>query len=214
MKFRQPVIIVTRLAPHGVENGPPPPRPSAAPNHLNLKRPKQETSSLKQTPTIARGAAHQACPSKQSRSAKRSTTLSSPSAGARARSSIRKSCALTMQPTREQTMANQALIRPVTAPAPQQPMRAAGIPTRGVASPRLKYGGSVSTYANHTVASSTKASKTGADSSRTTTAVSTPRPHSRTSQSSHELYALAHDFCAGTAASNAKAVSNQELQAN
>lgn len=158
---------------------------------------------------------HQECQSKRCRSAKSSTTLSPPSAGPPCNYCNYCYCALTMQRTREQTMANQALIRPATAPASQQPMpmRAAGIPTRGVASPRLKYGSAVPTYASHTTASSTKGSKTV---SRATTGFSTPQltaRSSRASYSSSELYALAHDFSAGTAASNAKVVSNQELQA-
>jgi hypothetical protein len=104
--------------------------------------------------------------------------------------------------------------RPVTAPASQKPMPAAGIPTRGIDSPKLKSSASatVPTYANHTASSSRKDSKATSESSRSGAAASTPRSRSQMSHSSSELYALAHDYCAGTASSNAKLVSNQQLQ--
>ncbi len=110
---------------------------------------------------------------------------------------------------REQASSMQSLVaRPVTAPARQKTMPAAGIPTRGIDSPQPKY----CTYANQTESSSRKATKTIPDASRSAAASSTPRSRSQTSQSSSELYALAHDFFASTASSEAKAVSNQELQ--
>jgi hypothetical protein len=40
----------------------------------------------------------------------------------------------------------------------------------------------------------------------------TPRSRPQTSHASSELYALAHDFYSGTASSNAKMVSSQQLQ--
>jgi hypothetical protein len=115
---------------------------------------------------------------------------------------------------REQASSMQSLVaRPVTAPARQKTIPAAGIPTRGIPthgidSPKPKY----CTYANQTESSSRKTTKTIPDASRAAAASSTPRSRSQTSQSSSELYALAHDFFASTASSEAKAVSNQELQ--
>lgn len=96
--------------------------------------------------------------------------------------------------------------RPATAPDLQKPMHAAGIPTRGVAAAPAH------TYANHTASSARKGAKASAESSRTTTVASTPRSRAQGSSGSSELYALAHDFCAGTASSNAKIVSNQQRQ--
>jgi hypothetical protein len=111
---------------------------------------------------------------------------------------------------REQSMNMQALVaRPATAPATQKQMPAAGIPTRGIDSPKLKHIGPAPSYANPTLASSRKGSKTNSES---TTAISTPRPRSQSSRASSELYALAHDSFAGTASSNAKIVSTQQLQ--
>jgi hypothetical protein len=119
-------------------------------------------------------------------------------------------CVLLTSCLREQSMTMQALVaRPATAPAAQKQMPAAGIPTRGIDSPKLKQFGPAPSYANPTLASSRKGSRTN---SETTTAISTPRPRSQSSHASSELYALAHDFFAGTASSNAKIVSTQQLQ--
>jgi hypothetical protein len=117
-----------------------------------------------------------------------------------------------IQSLREQTMSMHALIaRPVTAPATQKSIPAAGIPTRGIGSPRPNHSasGDPPAYASHTVASSRKSSKAASESSRN---MATPRSRSQTSHASSELYALAHDFYCGTASSNAKIVSNQQLQ--
>jgi hypothetical protein len=132
-----------------------------------------------------------------------------------ARVSSKNLSVLVTQFFREQAVSMHALIaRPVTAPAHQKPIPAAGIPTRGIDSPKLKYSASAAlpTYANHTASSSRKDSKATSESSRGGAAASTPRSRSQISQASSELYALAHDYCAGTASSNAKLVSNQQLQ--
>ena len=159
---------------------------------------------------------HRVCQSKLSRIGRHSKTWSPPSAGPTplALPSLFFLCEGAPHAVcfREQTMSMQALIaRPVTAPAAQKSMPAAGIPTRGIGSPRPNYSasGDPPAYASHTVASSRKSSKTASESSRTT---ATPRSRPQTSHASSELYALAHDFYSGTASSNAKMVSSQQLQ--
>jgi hypothetical protein len=155
---------------------------------------------------------HRLCQSKLSRSGRHSKTWSPPSAGLTTFVFFLFEGAPHAVCFREQTMSMQALIsRPVTAPAAQKSMPAAGIPTRGIGSPRPNHSASVDppAYASHTVASSRKSSKTASESSRTT---ATPRSRPQTSHASSELYALAHDFYSGTASSNAKMVSSQQLQ--
>ena len=155
---------------------------------------------------------HRVCQSKLSRIGRHSKTWSPPSAGQTALVVFVFEGAPHAVCFREQTMSMQALIaRPVTAPAAQKSMPAAGIPTRGIGSPRPNHSasGDPPAYASHTVASSRKSSKTASESSRTT---ATPRSRPQTSHASSELYALAHDFYSGTASSNAKMVSSQQLQ--